>query len=247
MKQRYRAEHRGRLFNLLWPLIRYLVTNLSVALAALLFFVLNRTRIIGRGGLRHARNTLLLSNHQSMIDSFLVGMCAFYPWSWLKPWLIPWNPAAEENFYNHPVLAWFSDQWKCIPVREGRRDLKALYRMMGALREGTMTLFPEGTRTRDGSVRRGRPGAGLLILGNHPTVIPVAIEGMGELLPVGATWPRIGRKIWVYYGEPLDYTDFLGRERSKQTAQELVDRIMDVVRRQHQAIRRLRRMQARRP
>lgn len=246
MGERYRAAHRGWLFNLLWPLTRYLVTNLSVALAGLLFFVLNRTRVIGRGNVPRRPNTLLLSNHQSMIDSFLVGMCAYYPWSWIKPYLIPWNPAAEENFFRHPVLAWFSDQWKCIPVREGRRDLKALHRMMMALREGTMTLFPEGTRTRDGSVRRGRPGAGLLVLGNHPTVIPVAIDGMGELLPVGSAWPRVGREVWVYYGEPFDYSEFLDRERSKETAQELVDRVMEAIRRQHEAIRRLKRMRRRR-
>lgn len=241
MADRYRAEHRGRLFNLLWPLTRYLVTNLSVAVFGSLFFLLNRTRVIGRDRVPHRRNTLLLSNHQSMIDSFLVGMCAYYPWSWIRPFLIPWNPAAEENFYHHPILAWFSDQWKCIPVREGRRDLRALYRMMKALREGTMTLFPEGTRSRDGSIGPGRPGAGLLVLGNHPTVIPVAIDGMNEVLPVGALWPRAGKEIWVYYGEPVDYTDLLGRERSKETAQELVDRIMNRMRRQLEAIRRLKR------
>ncbi len=242
MAEGYRADHRGRLFNLLWPFTRYLVTNLSVFAIGCLFFVLNRTRVIGRERVPREKNTLLLSNHQSMIDSFLVGTCAYYPWSWLKPYLIPWNPAAEENFYSNPVLAWFSDQWKCIPVREGRRDLRALYRMMEALRDGTMTLFPEGTRTRDGSIRAGRPGAGLLILGNHPIVIPVAIDGMSEVLPVGAWWPRAGKEIWVYYGEPVDYSDLLGRERSKETAQELVDRIVERMRRQLEAIRRLRRI-----
>lgn len=245
MGKRYRAEHRGRLFNLLWPLTRYLVTNLSVFVIGFLFFVLNRTRVIGRATVPRRRNTLLLSNHQSMIDSFLVGTCAYYPWSWLHEYLIPWNPAAEENFYDHALLAWFSDQWKCIPVREGRRDLRALHRMMQALREGTMTLFPEGTRSRDGSIGRARPGAGLLVLGNRPTVIPVAIDGMGDVLPIGARWPRVGQEIWVYYGEPVDYSDFLGRERSKDTAQELVDRVTERMRRQLEAIRRLRRLRER--
>src|SRR3989442_967321 len=93
-----------------------------------------------------------------MLDSFLVGLGAFYPQSWLKPQLIPWNPAAAENFYKNPMLAWLADNWKCIWVREGRRDLHALHRMMEVLPRGTMTLFPEGTRSRDGSVGPGRPG-----------------------------------------------------------------------------------------
>src|SRR3989441_6701928 len=63
-------------------------------------------------------------------DSFLVGLAAFYPQSWLKPQLIPWNPAAAENFYKNPLLAWLADNWKCIWVREGRHDLHALHRMI---------------------------------------------------------------------------------------------------------------------
>lgn len=244
MAKRYTAAHRGKLFNLFWPFSRYLITNVVVTAALGFFFILNRTTVLGRANVPHRRNTILLSNHQSMIDSFLVGMCAYYPWSWINPYLIPWNPAAEENFYGHRLLAWFSDQWKCIPVREGRRDIKALYRMMAALSESTMTLFPEGTRTRDGTIGKGRPGAGLLVLGNRPTVIPVVIEGMDEVLPVGTKWPRMGKRVYVYFGKPFDYSEFIDRPRSKDTAQELVDRILDTVRRQQRAMRRLKRWRA---
>src|SRR6266540_6188317 len=163
-----RAPHRGRLFQLLWPVTSYLVTNVTVTLFWVLFFVLNRTTVIGRKNVGAERNTLLLSNHQSMLDSFLVGLGAFYPQSWLRPHLIPWNPAAAENFYRTRVLAWLADNWKCIWVREGRRDLHALHRMIQVLPRGVMTLFPEGTRSRNGSVGPGRPGAGLLILATRP-------------------------------------------------------------------------------
>src|SRR2546428_2709964 len=166
---------RGRLFQLLWPFTSYLVTNVTVTLFWVLFFVLNRTTVIGRRNVGEERNTLLLSNHQSMLDSFLVGLAAFYPQSWLRPHLMPWNPAAAENFYKNPVLAWLADNWKCIWVREGRRDLHALHRMTQVLPHGVMTLFPEGTRSRDGSVGPGRPGAGLLILAARPPGVPVPI------------------------------------------------------------------------
>jgi len=55
-----------------------------------------------------------------------------------------------------------------------------------------MTLFPEGTRSREGSVGPGQPGAGLLILATRPRVIPVAIEGMQEVLPIGRYVPQLG-------------------------------------------------------
>ena len=239
-REAYRAEHRGRLFNLVGPFASYLWTNLTAALGFLLFFVLNRTTVIGRHRVPEEPNTLLLSNHQSMIDSWLVGIAAYYPKSWWKPHLVPWNPAAEENFFANPVMALLSDLWRAIPIKEGRRDIKALYRMTRALEDGVMILFPEGTRTRDGSIGDGRPGAGLVTLGTHPTVVPVTIDGMDRVLPVGSRFPRIGKEVYVYFGEPVEYGDLTDRPRSKEVAQELVDRVVDVLREQQRSIRRLR-------
>ena len=238
---RRRAQHaprRGKLFHLLWPVTSYVVTNVTVTVLWLVFFVFNRTVVIGRGNVGKERNTLLLSNHQSMLDSFLVGLTAFYPRSWLKPQLIPWNPAAAENFYKNPVLAWLADNWKCIWVREGRRDLHALHRMMEVLPRGTMTLFPEGTRSRDGSVGPGRPGPGLLILATQPRVIPVAIDGMQAVLPIGRYIPRIFQRIVVSFGSPVDYTDLLAMPRTRETAQAVIDRAMAAIRLQHAELRR---------
>src|SRR6266705_2116475 len=218
------APPRGRLFQLLWPVTSYLVTNVTVTFFWLLFFVLNRTTVIGRKHVGEQRNTLLLSNHQSMLDSFLVGLGAFYPQSWIRPHLIPWNPAAAENFYRTPILAWLADNWKCIWVREGRRDLHALHRMIEVLPHGVMTLFPEGTWSRTGAVGPGQAGPGLLILAIVARVVPVAIDGMHAVLPIGRYLPRIFQRIAVTFGAPVDYTDLLAMPRTRETAQAVIDR-----------------------
>jgi 1-acyl-sn-glycerol-3-phosphate acyltransferase len=158
---------------------------------------------------------------------------AFYPQSWLKPHLIPWNPAAAENFYKNPILAWLADNWKCIWVREGRHDLHALHRMIQVLPRGVMTLFPEGTRSRDGSVGPGRPGAGLLILATRPRVIPVAIDGMQNVLPIGRHVPRLFKRIFVSCGPPVDYAAFLAMPRTRETAQAVIDHVMAAIQAQH--------------
>src|SRR5437867_12676715 len=235
------APRRGKLFHLLWPVTSYVVTNVTVTLLWLVVFVLNRTMVIGRRNVGEEPNPLLLSNHQSMLDSFLVGLAAFYPQSWLKPHLIPWNPAAAENFYKNPLLAWLADNWKCIWVREGRRDLHALHRMIQVLPCGVMTLFPEGTRSRHGAVGPALPGAGLLILATRPRVIPVAIDGMHAVLPIGRYLPRIFKRIAVSFGSPVDYTDLLAIPRTRETAQAVIDRVMAVTRDQHAALQRQRR------
>ncbi len=192
--------------------------------------------MIGKRNVPQQANTLLLSNHQTMIDSFLVGVFAFYPNSLFRPGLIPSNPAAEENFYRTPVLAWFADNWKCIPIKKGRKDVSAIYKMAQALKKSPMTLFPEGTRSRDGSIGKARGGAGLLILETKPTVIPVCIDGMDELLPIGSVFPRIFKRIYVYYGKPLDLSVFCGREKNRDVAQAIMNQVMETIQRMHTEI-----------
>ncbi|UCD23373.1 MAG: 1-acyl-sn-glycerol-3-phosphate acyltransferase, partial [Gemmatimonadota bacterium] len=230
------APQPGRISRFLWPFTSWLVTNLTVTFFWFYFFVLNRTKVIGRRNVGESPNTLLLSNHQSMIDSFLVGLAVYYPQSWIKPRLIPWNPAAVENFYKTPLLAWLSYNWKCIPIRQGRRDFRALHRMKEKLKQGVMTLFPEGTRTRDGSVGEGRPGSGLLALATKPRVIPVAIEGMNQVLPIGCHIPRIRKRIFVHYGSPIDLSEFEGVKRTKEVSEQVIDRVMRAIREQHSGL-----------
>lgn len=239
MGEPYRADYRGPVFHFFWPLTRYVTTHVTVLILGLVFYVLNRATVIGRRNVPRKRNTLLLSNHQTMIDSFLVGTAAYFGPAILRPYLIPWNPAAEENFFKNRFWAWWADNWKCIPVKAGRRDNRALHRMIRASRRGTMVLFPEGTRSRDGQIRNGRPGAGLVILANEPTVVPVTVDGLHDVLPVGATFPRLFKRIWLAFGKPIDYSRFVGQPRSKATAQAIVDDVVEVLRFQLEGLRRL--------
>jgi 1-acyl-sn-glycerol-3-phosphate acyltransferase len=238
-RSRVPAPRRGRLFKFFWPFTSWLVTNLTVTFFWVFFFVLNRTKVVGRSNVGDDRNTLLLSNHQSMIDSFLVGLAVYYPRSWFKPYLMPWNPAALENFYRTPILTWLAENWKCIPVRPGRRDMRALHRMTEVLPDSVMLVFPEGTRTRDGSVADGRPGAGLIALATRARVIPVAILGMDRVLPIGKVIPRIGKRIYVSYGKPIDYSDLHDKKRTKETARIVVDRAIESIREQQSELRRM--------
>lgn len=242
MTESYRPDHRGPIFNFFWPVTSYLATHLfSFVIGAVLFFVFNRTTVIGRENVPRERNTLLLSNHQSLIDSFFIGFTAFFGPSLVKPFLIPWNPAGEAFFYQNAWQSFWSDQWKCIPVRRGRKDIGALNRMQRALKSGTMILFPEGTRTRTGNIERGRPGAGVVILQDRPTVVPVTVDGLDEVLPIDAKWPRFGKRVYIVFGKPIDYTPYLQDAPSREAAQKIVDHVMEVLREQYDGIQKLKR------
>jgi 1-acyl-sn-glycerol-3-phosphate acyltransferase len=229
-------SHRRALFRFLWPLTHYLITNLFGTLSYIYFHFLNKTTVLGKENIPQRPSTLLLSNHQSMIDSFLVGLCAYYPASLIRPFLMPWNPAAEENFYRNPILAWFADNWKCIPIKKGRKDLRAILRMAKGLRTSPLILFPEGTRSRTGDIGRGRLGAGFLILDTWPTVVPVCVDGMNKVLPIGSFFPRLFKRIYISYGRPLELSEFKGREKNKRIAHALMNKVMEAIKLMHREI-----------
>jgi 1-acyl-sn-glycerol-3-phosphate acyltransferase len=164
-----------------------------------------------------------------MIDSFLIGISAYYPQSLIKPFVMPWNPAAEENFYRTPILAFLADNWKCIPIKKGRKDVGAIYRMAEALKTSPMILYPEGTRARSSDIGRGRGGAGLLILETRPKVIPVYIDGMDKVLPIGAVLPRFFKKVYVCFGDQIDLTKYYENGKTKENAQAIMQEVMDAI------------------
>ncbi len=164
----------------------------------------------------------------------------YYPKSLIKPSLIPWNPAASENFYRNPLLSWLADNWKCIPVKKGRKDLSLVYKMKKALERSPLTLFPEGTRSRSTKIGTGRAGTGLVILENWPTVVPICIDGMDKILPIGSIFPRFFKKIYVYYGKPLNLSEFKSKEKNKETAQEIINQVMEAINGMQREIREMR-------
>ena len=225
---------------LLWSCSSYIITHLAGIVLWVYFFVLNRTVVMGRHHVGEERNTLLLANHQTPLDSFLVGTSAMYPRAFTRPYLLPWNLAAVEHFFTNPFTSWVASRWKCIPVRNGRHDSRALYQMIRVLPTGIGIVFPEGMRSRDGLVGRGQLGAGLIALRTQAKIVPVALEGVEQIFPLDRFAFRFFRRIYVLYGRPVDCSDLFALPPNRDTAQQLVDRVMTVVRDQHAELKRMR-------
>src|SRR5690349_17250559 len=122
----------------------YLLIMLLSALAWMCFFVLNRTKVHRAQPLPPLRrNTLYVSNHQSTVDTLLVGLATCHPRCWLEPRFLPWSLAAAEVYFRTPVAAWFAARLRCLPVRRDRSDPIALRRLIRVLPEGAAIYFPE--------------------------------------------------------------------------------------------------------
>ena len=87
-----------------------------------------------------------------------------------------------------------------------------------------LLVFPEGTRSRDGNLSDAKKGIGLLIKKAKCDVLPVYIDGSFEILGRGKFFPRLGKKLKIYYGEIITYKSLA--ERSDLSHQEISDFVL---------------------
>jgi len=170
--------------------------------------VIYRPVIEGRENIPRTGPVVLASNHLSFIDSFVIPIVAPRRVVFL---------AKSEYFTGRGIPGVFQrsifSALGAIPVqREGTLGAaqEALDAALKVLNEGlAFAIYPEGTRSRDGRLYRGRTGVAWLALAAGCPVVPVALSGTQDIQPVGARVPRL-RRVTVRFGTPLDFSDLRG-------------------------------------
>lgn len=116
---------------------------------------------------------ILVSNHINFLEVPLM-------YTHLLP--RPVTGFAKAETWNNPAMALLFDLWGAIPLRRGQPDKTAMRRALQALKEGkVLGIAPEGTRSGDGRLGRGKPGVAMLALSSGAPLLPVAFFG-GEAL-----------------------------------------------------------------
>ncbi|MDH4193527.1 MAG: 1-acyl-sn-glycerol-3-phosphate acyltransferase [Nitrospirota bacterium] len=173
----------GVVYWLLWVLFN--------GLARLLF----RFRAEGINHFPKTGGVIVAANHASYLDIPLLG-CA-----------IPRRVffLGRDSLFPYRYLNWVIQKLGWIPLKTHRLDRKAFGRALSHLKAGEpVVIFPEGTRTEDGTLRLGKPGLGYLVAESQCQVIPAYISGTFKVLPVRARWPR-PYPIRVTFGQPLKF------------------------------------------
>ncbi len=169
---------------------------------------------------------ILASNHCSNIDPPIVGNAIPYHIYYLaKEELVKSKfPILNILFYNHANL---------IPIDRDNPSPKSIKNILQRLKEGkTVLIFPEGTRSPDGTVQSGKTGPGLIAYKSKVNILPVYIDGTFNALPRGAKCFRF-TKVSVVVGKPFtpDY-ELLNTTSKKEIYQEIskimVDKIKDL-------------------
>lgn len=161
-----------------------------------------RPRVEGRANVPKSGAVIFASNHLSFLDSIVIPVAAPRPVHFL----------AKSTYFERPgVKGWITREFfvsiGAVPVQRGagQAALDALEQQRKLLAEGNaVALYPEGTRSADGRLYRGRTGVAFLALQTGAPVVPVGLIGTDEVMPVGATRPALNKRVTVKFGEPLD-------------------------------------------
>jgi 1-acyl-sn-glycerol-3-phosphate acyltransferase len=168
---------------------------------------------------------ILASNHLSFVDSIVIPLASPRPVQFL---------AKSHYFTGTGFSGWVSRTFfgaiGAVGVERGAgaQAQEALDQGRRILESGAaFALYPEGTRSLDGRLYRGRTGVAWLALETGATVVPVGLIGTEEIHPVGAKLPRV-RPVTVRFGSPLDLSTH-GPASSGRARRAATDQIMTAI------------------
>ncbi|GAA3207403.1 lysophospholipid acyltransferase family protein [Microbacterium terregens] len=182
-----------------------------------------RPWIVGRRNVPVEGAAILASNHLSVSDSIFLPLMIDRPMSFL---------AKSDYFTGKGLKGWatrmFMKATGQIPIDRsgGRASEASLNTGLSVLGRGDLLgIYPEGTRSPDGRLYRGRTGIARMALEAHVPVIPVVMVDTDAIMPIGRSIPRVGR-VGVVIGEPLDFSRFAGMEGDRYILRSVTDEIM---------------------
>ncbi len=192
-------------------------------ITGILLALIGPTKIEGLENVPRSGAFVVVANHCSNLDPPALGWAVGYQIGRVVHFM------AKDEMRRWPVVGWLAAQAGVFFVRRGEADRAAQRSAIELLESGRpIALFPEGTRSRDGAMRRARPGAVLLAIRTGAPLLPVGIVGTHRLFPKGARWVHRS-PITLRVGQPLTLEH---RPNGKLDRQELAaesDRVMRAV------------------
>ncbi|KSU54195.1 acyl-phosphate glycerol 3-phosphate acyltransferase [Microbacterium enclense] len=194
---------------------------LGRSLIAPLARAIYRPRVEGRDNVPRTGPVIFASNHLSFIDSIAIPVAAPRPVHFM----------AKAAYFEKWASRQFFTAIGAIPVERGagQKALDALDQQRAFLDDGrAVALYPEGTRSLDGRLYKGRTGVAFLALQTGAPVVPVGLLGTDEVMPVGAKFPSTSPRITVRFGTPLDLSPH-GPASSGRARRGATDEIMAAI------------------
>ena len=185
-----------------------------------------RPEVTGAENIPATGQAILASNHLSVVDSIFLPLMVERPVTF----------AAKSEYFtgtrwrDKVVGAYLRSTNQLSTDRAGARAAQAMLDAALDLLNGGQLfgIYPEGTRSPDGRLYRGRTGIGYLALNSGAPVIPVAMIGTERILPPGHRIPRPG-KIEIRIGEPITFDQFRGQPAGARQRRAVTDEVVQAI------------------
>lgn len=185
--------------------------------------ILFRPWVKGSKNVPNSGGAILASNHLSFSDSIFLPLKVRRPVTFL---------AKSDYFTGKGVkgalIRWFFKATGQLPIDRsgGKASEDSLNTGLGVLERGLLLgIYPEGTRSPDAKLYRGRTGIARMVLEAKVPVVPVAMIDTEKVQPIGSKYPKI-RRVGVIIGEPMDFTRFAGMEGERAVLRAVTDLIV---------------------
>jgi 1-acyl-sn-glycerol-3-phosphate acyltransferase len=182
-----------------------------------------RPHVVGGEHVPDQGPAIIASNHLSFSDSIFMPLMVKRPVTFV---------AKQEYFTGKGLKGWLTKMFfvgtGTIPVDRsgGRAAQAAIETGLRVLREGKLFgIYPEGTRSPDGRLYRGKTGVARLALESGAPVIPVAMLNADQVQPIGKLLPRLMR-VRIRFGPPLDFSRYAGMAGDRFIERAVTDEIM---------------------
>ena len=188
--------------------------------------LLFRPKIIGKRNIPKHKAAVIASNHLSFTDSLFLPIAS--------PRRITFLAKSEYFTGKGPkglLSRWFFQGVGQIPIDRsgGRASEAAVASALRVLSEGNLLgIYPEGTRSPDGRLYRGRTGMARIAIEAGVPVIPTGLVGTFEVQPPGQRFPKLS-KVKIIFGEPIDLSEFKDRVRDPIALREATNRVMSAI------------------
>ena len=181
--------------------------------------VLSHLESHGNENIPRQGGVLLVSNHVSLLDTLIIGAATDRELHFL----------GADIYFHIPCLGGLFTRLNAIPIKRATPSWQSLKKVISCLEMGkALLIFPEGTRSTDGTLGEIKKGASFIIHHSGVPVIPVFLKGAERFMPRGAKFIRPA-KLSVTFGPPIDFTGLKGIDRRQELYQRMSEQIRQAI------------------
>lgn len=193
-------------------------------ISRILFWILlkiyGKLEVVGRENLPANGPFILASNHVSFADPAVLGVAS----SRVRLVFM-----AKKELFDIPVFHLWFKAMSCISVERGRNALRSLKYGVNILKKGkALVIFPEGTRSPDGSLQKAEPGIGFLARKADVPIIPAYLSGTDKVLPKGENRPKFA-KVKAIIGKAVDVSESIKINEKRKVYESIGNQVMDAI------------------